>query len=72
MLIGQILMVLLGAKTDDSVELAVTALKESGALFQEEAPAVLRQWVALPSAGPRCLGQSRHPIGRSRTAATCP
>lgn len=42
LLIAEILMVLLGAKTNDSVELAVTALKEAGALLQDIEPQMLR------------------------------
>lgn len=38
-------MVLLGAKTNDSVELAVTALKEAGALLQDSEPQMLRMCV---------------------------
>ena len=42
LLVAEILMVLLGAKTNDSVELAVTALRESGALLQDSEPQMLR------------------------------
>ena len=40
--VAQILMLLLRAKTNDSVELAVTALKEAGALLQDTEPQMLR------------------------------
>lgn len=42
LLVAEVLMVLLGAKTNDSVELAVTALKEAGALLQDTEPQMLR------------------------------
>ena len=42
LLVAEVLMVLLGAKTNDSVELAVTALKEAGALLQDSEPQMLR------------------------------
>ena len=42
LIVAEILLILLNAKTDDSVELAATALKESGALLQDSEPAMLR------------------------------
>ena len=42
LLVAQTLLILLEAKTDDSVELAATALKESGALLQDSEPQMLR------------------------------
>ena len=44
LLIAEVLMILLQSKTNDSVEMAVTALKESGALLQDNEPAMLRAY----------------------------
>lgn len=54
-------MVLLGAKTNDSVELAVTALKEAGALLQDTEPQMLRMYAtSILQVSQALLGLSRH------------
>ena len=64
LLIAEVLMVLLQSKTNDSVEMAVTALKESGALLQDNEPAMLRAYATLqPLLTPAVL---LHPSTRIR------
>ena len=68
LLIAEVLMVLLQSKTNDSVEMAVTALKESGALLQDNEPAMLRAYappVRSSHAPPSCIPTPTRKLAQS-------